>query len=472
MKNMITTLLLLLFYWNSNAQSWQLWATGLPAGSFPKLEVAANHDIFYGLVAGPGPKGIIYKANTNSATGVFSPMPTIPVPVSITNNIQAIISNSASEPIVGVFRTNTSEPFLFKYSNTTNTWSSVAVDFPASLGAFCMAKSPNGNLWVGAKWANIFKSTDNGSSFIKIDESALVQSAYPCYYPSYSGNAIDGAIYSINVDSNGRLYAGTEGAGVIYSDDNGASFHPADFFVCQATNPTLKNTTSPMRPLSDTGNLGAIGFTFDNNLLFNGTNMFSVNWTQSLGFANMTNHSTSPISGIQDYFIGSGLQVSKIVTTANGHVFFHSGSNNSVPTGTIGIYTSTDGINWSLFNTCITGLNDGQSQGGIAVDGNKVYFATHDGKIFVFDATTLTSTNFNPLNDEIKVYPNPTSNLLNFDRQENTPFVVKVYNLLGEIIIQKTVDNKELDISNLTQGMYLIQCNISEKTVTRIIFKK
>ncbi|MBK8244821.1 MAG: hypothetical protein IPK88_15460 [Saprospiraceae bacterium] len=58
---------------------WQLWTTGLPQGTFPKLAIAKNHDIYYGLVGTSSPKGIIYKSNTLLASGHFEALPIIPI---------------------------------------------------------------------------------------------------------------------------------------------------------------------------------------------------------------------------------------------------------------------------------------------------------------------------------------------------------------------------------------------------------
>ena len=457
--------------WLSAQPSWTLWASGLPGGVFPKMAVAPNHDIFYGLEGSGGTPGILYKANTASVNGSFAAMPAIPVPASLTNNIMTIVCNNNSEPIAGIFRSSSADPFLFKYSNTTNTWDSSVVDFLPNLGAFCSAKAPNGDLYVGAKWSYIYKSTDDGATFHRIDETPIVQAAYPCYYPTWgASNPGDGAIYSINVDANGRVYAGTEGAGVIFSDDGGVHWQPADFRACQASNNTLKDSTSPMEPITNTGNLGAIGFTSSNNVIFNGTQMWTFNWNSCLGLADMTAHTVTQSSGFMQYFIGSGLQVTKIVTTANGNIFLHSGSNTSV-SGTIGIYTSIDGINWTLFNTGITSTQTGQAQGSLAVDGNKVFMATTDGKVWMYDAdTTGTSNGINEIgnNFTFQAYPNPSSGIITISLQNQSTgksINSKLTDLAGRIIIDENLsisgsnNSAQLDASAVSDGMYFIILN-------------
>lgn len=83
-------------------------------------------------------------------------------------------------------------------------------------------------------------------------------------------------------------------------------------------------------------------------MIFNGTNLWAFNWKQSLGFADMDQHKVYEVNGFLPYLITAGLQVTKIVTTDNGHIYLHSGSNSSTPKDSVGIYTSLDGINWHL----------------------------------------------------------------------------------------------------------------------------
>ena len=87
-------------------------------------------------------------------------------------------------------------------------------------------------------------------------------------------------------------------------------------------------------------------------------------------------------------------KVTRIVTTANGTMFLHSGANPSFdpvqpppPSSqySLGLFRSDDGLNWSAFNTGIPGNNDGLAEGALAVDGNRVFTATTDGKIWYLD---------------------------------------------------------------------------------------
>ncbi|MBL0007229.1 MAG: hypothetical protein IPP25_08625 [Saprospiraceae bacterium] len=361
-------------FFSAQTPTWQLWASGLPTGVYPRMTVAPNHDIFYTLLGAGSNLGYIYKANTQDATGDFNALPIIPRPATIQNNIVALGCNKWSEPLAGIYRSEINDPWLFRYDLAEGRWDTATAPFNPTLGGHCIATSPDGTIYVGTRWANIYKSNDDGRTFEIIDETQAVQSAYPCYYPTWNGSIYDGAIFSIQVDRNGRVYAGTETAGVIYSDDQGVNWHPADFFACRPEDNTMKDSNSAMIALAMSGNVAGLGFTHDNQLIWTGADMWTLGWKNKMGYADMDLHTVSEVQGLPDYLIQTGQQVSRIVTTDQGQMFFHSGSSNGATE--IGIYTSWDGINWSLFNDGITGANDGLSQGSLAVDGNKVFMAT------------------------------------------------------------------------------------------------
>ncbi len=449
--------------------SWKLWASGLPTGVYPRMTVAPNHDIFYTLLGSGSNLGYIYKANTQDATGDFNALPIIPRPVTIQNNIVALGYNKWSEPLAGIYRSEISDPWLFRYDLVEERWDTAVSPFNPTLGGHCIATAPDGTIYVGTRWANIYKSIDDGKTFEIIDETQAVQSAYPCYYPTWNGSIYDGAIFSIQIDGNGRVYAGTETAGVIYSDDQGLHWHPADFFACRPEDNTMKDSNSAMIALALSGNVAGLGFTHENQLVWTGADMWTLGWKNKMGYADMDLHTVSEVQGLPDYLIQTGQQVSRIVTTDQGQMFFHSGSSNGATE--IGIYTSWDGINWSLFNDGITGANDGLSQGSLAVDGNKVFMATHDGQIWMYqDTSGLTETKDDVYDlPDIDLYPNPANNSINIKLASSLAWQnlqIEIYTMQGQLVIRKLAEgihNYNLDVSMLAQGLY--QMNILKSGV-------
>ena len=81
----------------------------------------------------------------------------------------------------------------------------------------------------------------------------------------------------------------------------------------------------------------------------------------------------------------------------------------------------------------------------------------------------------NTLDVKIKVYPNPTSQLLYVSHPELNSFSIQITDLNGKAIYSGVI-NKEtpLDVSNYTQGMYLVTISSKEtnKKNTYKVIKK
>lgn len=471
-KNQLNVLIFLFIQSVSFSQntSWKLWGSGLPSGAYPRMVVAPSHDIFYSLLGTGSKIGYIYKANVMDSLGIFTEMPKVPVPASLQNNIVALGYNANSEPLAGIYRTNINEPWLFRYNNSTKSWDTCLTNLNPTLGGQCIATSKSGVIYVTTKWSFIYKSVDNGVSFTAIDESKILASQYPCYYPSFlNKSANDGALFTVVIDGNNRIYAGTETSGVIYSDDEGATWHPADLFACQDGS-LQYDTLSKMAPITRSGNVAGIGFTKNNNVVWSGVDMWYYGWKNKIGFANMQDSTVSEITGLPDYLVQTGQQVSKIVTTTNGTMFLHSGS--STGATQIGIYRSFDGVNWEYFNNGIIGGNNNLSQGSLAVDGNKVFMATSDGKVWMFDAENTTPTN-QYSTDNIICYPSPTTNRLTIQNVVK-PIDYWIVGLNGKVVKNGKLDLTPayIDLQSVSKGIYILKLQNSTLNITRKFVKE
>ena len=81
----------------------------------------------------------------------------------------------------------------------------------------------------------------------------------------------------------------------------------------------------------------------------------------------------------------------------------------------------------------------------------------------------------NTLDVQLRVYPNPTSQSLYVSHPEINSFGISIADLNGKIIYQSIINKEEpLDVSNYTQGMYLvtIENKESNKKNTYKIIKK
>lgn len=363
-----------------HAQSWQEWGRLPESGVYPRMVVGPDHQIYVGMLGTGAQRGVVYRASTVDANGVFTALPPCPFPTSIQNNIGAMVVSAEGDLIVGIFRSNPADPFAFRFDHTTQTWETCTVDVLPNLGAIAAARSPNGTLWLATKWSAVYKSTDGGRSFTRIDETPIIAARHACYYPTWNGNATDGAVYSVHVDARGTVYLGTECAGVVVSTNDGTTWDPLDAFACTAAG--LKDSTSAMRGASLAGNVGGIGTTSDGErIVFCGAQMWTLGWDCALAVADLQTRTVQPAEGFPTNFITTGLQVSKIVTTTDGRMYLHSGSTASA-SGTVGIYTSRDAMHWSLDNDGITSGNTAQAQGSLAVDGNDVFMTTTDGRVY------------------------------------------------------------------------------------------
>ena len=71
------------------------------------------------------------------------------------------------------------------------------------------------------------------------------------------------------------------------------------------------------------------------------------------------------------------------------------------------------------------------------------------------------------ITDNIIVYPNPTSDKININKNVD----INVFNYIGDMIISKQNINV-LDVSKLSSGMYMLQITYNNKTINKRIIKQ
>jgi hypothetical protein len=127
---------------------------------------------------------------------------------------------------------------------------------------------------------------------------------------------------------------------------------------------------------------------------------------------------------------------------------------------------STDNSQWIQFTTTFTApataaklrfevrsYNVGTTGGGF------IYYDDFS----VVDNTTM-ATNQNQILG-LQVYPNPTKNILNISTNSNLTKNVQVYDMIGKEVINTQIEN-QLNVSNLTTGMYVAKITEDGKTST------
>ena len=74
-------------------------------------------------------------------------------------------------------------------------------------------------------------------------------------------------------------------------------------------------------------------------------------------------------------------------------------------------------------------------------------------------------------NINVTLFPNPTSSILNISSiSEKATF--KVYNLLGQTIMNGKITNGSIDVSNINSGNYILEIIDNESTFTKRFVKK
>jgi uncharacterized delta-60 repeat protein len=139
---------------------------------------------------------------------------------------------------------------------------------------------------------------------------------------------------------------------------------------------------------------------------------------------------------------------------------------------------NADGSKDTSFNTG-TGFNNAvwtiqqQADGKILVGGNFTTYNDDNSSAFLIglhSEQSLSSNSFN-LDKTVVVYPNPVKDILHLQLNNfSTLQSVKIYDLQGKIVLQDTKDN--LNLSNLSNGLYLIKVITSDGEFTKKFIKE
>lgn len=110
---------------------------------------------------------------------------------------------------------------------------------------------------------------------------------------------------------------------------------------------------------------------------------------------------------------------------------------------------------------------------GITADllfNQRIHNTTVDMGVYEFGASSTLSVNdFLVVNNEIKIYPNPTTSILNIKTDEEISYI-HVFNILGEKVISTT--EKSINVSKLNNGLYILTVKtVSGQIQTKKIIK-
>ncbi|MEE9350055.1 MAG: T9SS type A sorting domain-containing protein, partial [Flavobacteriaceae bacterium] len=111
--------------------------------------------------------------------------------------------------------------------------------------------------------------------------------------------------------------------------------------------------------------------------------------------------------------------------------------------------------------------------------GSTIYIRASDWGANNFDKFKISAYNLSTVaveNDTIEglnLYPNPITNVLNIDSQEEIT-QLSIYSLLGKLVkkVQPNETTSSIDLSDLATGIYMVKIEASEKVITKKIIKK
>lgn len=183
-------------------------------------------------------------------------------------------------------------------------------------------------------------------------------------------------------------------------------------------------------------------------------------------------------SGTSAYVDGMGTDASisyanGIAVDVIGNVYLADGGNQRIrkitPNGTIttlagSIYGYLDGIGTAAqFSYPIA----------LVVDQTGTIFVSDFGNQRIRKITSsLADVNFQAKN-QVLVYPNPASKLLNIELEDNSITKITLFDLNGRALqnINLSINKTTIDISNLDNGIYLMQIIMNKDIVLKKIFK-
>jgi len=126
---------------------------------------------------------------------------------------------------------------------------------------------------------------------------------------------------------------------------------------------------------------------------------------------------------------------------------------------------------YNSFENSYIGFMNGMWWYEITQDGNDLILNIYNG-VFgqaVFKNTTLSSKDFTL--DKIKVYPIPSNSKVFIKSNSNTVTKIEIYNILGQVIKTVNKNLETLDISGLSEGVYVIKLFTKHGTVNKRIIK-
>lgn len=86
--------------------------------------------------------------------------------------------------------------------------------------------------------------------------------------------------------------------------------------------------------------------------------------------------------------------------------------------------------------------------------------------------STIADNSSNEILTTISLYPNPTKDVLNIETNSATKLNYSVVNYLGQVVKTGSIENNLINVSNLNAGIYILEVNDGQKSVTKKFIKE
>ena len=248
--------------------------------------------------------------------------------------------------------------------------------------------------------------------------------------------------------------------------------------------------TWQLRNSGTVNNLNAIWFAdADTGCTVGATGTIQRTKDAGLTWTNVPSGTTLNLNGIHfptstvGYIVGNG---GKVLKSMDAGVTW-----TNVPTGLLNTLNAVyfvdqdtgyvGGTNGLIMKTINGGLNWNTMMTGTTQMINSIHFATqvdgwavgNGGTILKYNGSAGLGINNPSAETHFNFYPNPAKDFITVNSLLRTASV-KLYNALGEMVYETVAKDEEtkIDVSNLAQGVYFIECSTADKVTVKKFVKE
>lgn len=457
MKKVLLSLSLVAFSLSAYAQySWTPQATNLALSNYPR-EIAIVDANTVWVSVGDGSGGGAYpktfSKTTNGGTTWTAGTVTGPGAGALIGDISAIDGNTAwvvSAPSGAAAGTNNG---IWKTVNGGSTWArqgtTTAPYSSASFANVIHFWDANEGFTAGDPVGSsfqIFRTTNGGTTWTSVAAPAPLA-------------GIEYGLTGVKYINGNSIWMGTTKGRLLRSSDRGATWTanstPALDFGGGEAGGGVEGSSAQMA-FKDANNGILIAIDSEVNAVMYSSNDAGLTW--------------EPIDATGTWFFGG---ITHVPGTENSYVT--TGNNSDAAQGTGSSYSRDGGLTWTIIDN-IAGVDGGQ-RGTVDFFNSTTGWcgfyanAANTEGILKFVGDLNLAVNEASAKNNLKVFPNPVGDVVNLTSDKEVKSVT-IYDLTGKKV-KSTNDTKQINVSNLAKGTYILQAYYGNGAVenTKIIKK-